>query len=57
MSTNNVPKKQSNIRISRYYKRNDLALSFDKSGDVVLETFIVFVLVQKKKLVVNEGER
>ena len=57
MSTNNVPKKQSNIRISRYYKRNDLALSFDKSGDVVLEIFIVFVLVQKKKLVVNEGER
>ena len=33
--TINVPKKQSNIRISRYYKRNDLALSFDKTGDVM----------------------
>ena len=33
--TNNVPKKQSNIRISRYYKINDLAISFDKSGDVM----------------------
>ena len=33
--TINVPKKQSNIRISRYYKRNDLAISFDKTGDVM----------------------
>ena len=31
---NNVPKKQSN-RIKRYDKRNDLAISFDKSGDVM----------------------
>ena len=49
MSTNIVPKKQSNIRISRYYKRNDRALSFDKSGDVVLETFIVFCSGSKEK--------
>ena len=33
--TNNVPKKQSNTRIRKYYKRNDLAISFDKSGDVM----------------------
>ena len=31
---NNIPKKQSNIRI-RIYKRNDLAISNDKSGDVM----------------------
>ena len=35
MFANNIPKKQSNIRIRRYYKRNDLAISFDKSGDVM----------------------
>ena len=37
MFANNVPKKQSNIRIiiRRYYKRNDLAISFEKSGDVM----------------------
>ena len=28
-------KKQSNIRIRRNYKRNDLAISFAKSGDVM----------------------
>ena len=33
--TNKVLKKQSNIRITRYYKRNDLAISFDKSGDAM----------------------
>ena len=33
--TNKVLKKQSNIRITRYYKRNDLAISFDKSGDAI----------------------
>ena len=36
MSCNMEPghtKKQSNIRIRRNYKRNDLAISFDKSGD------------------------
>ena len=45
MSCNMEPghtKKQSNIRIRRNYKRNDLPISFDK-------TF----LVQKKKLVVK----
>ena len=31
---NSVPKKQTNIRI-RIYKRNDLAISNDKSGDVM----------------------
>ena len=35
MFANNSPKKQSNNRIIRYYKRNDLAISFDKSGDVM----------------------
>ena len=35
MFANNVPMKQSNIRTRRYYKRNDLAISFDKSGDVM----------------------
>ena len=32
---NNVPKKQSNIRIRKYYKRNDLATLFVKSGDAM----------------------
>ena len=33
---NIVPKKQSNIRILRKYcKRNHLAISFEKSGDVM----------------------
>ena len=38
MSCNMEPghsKKQSNIRIKRNYKRNELAISFDKSGDVM----------------------
>ena len=36
MFANIVPKKQSNIRILRKYcKINDLAISFDKSGDVM----------------------
>ena len=35
MFDNNVPKKQSHIRMRRYHKRNDLAISFDKSGDVM----------------------
>ena len=35
MFANNVPKKQSNIRIRTYYKRNDLAISFVKSGDAM----------------------
>ena len=34
MFANNAPKKQRNIRIRRNYQRNDLAISFDKSGDV-----------------------
>ena len=58
MFTNNVAKKQSNIRTSRYHKRNDLAISFDKTGDVMCKKHLSFLfLVQKKKLVVNVGER
>ena len=54
MFLNNVPKKQSD-RIRRYHKRKDLGISFDKSH--VLKTFIIFVSVQKKKLVENVGEK
>ena len=51
MSCNMEPvhaKKQSNVRIRRNYKRNDLAISFDKSGDVV-KTFISFFSGSKQK--------
>ena len=58
MFANNVQKKKSNIRIRRYNKRNDLAISFDKSGDVRCLKHLSFLfLVQKKKLVVNMGEK
>ena len=43
---NNVPKKQSD-RIRRYYKRNDLGISFDMS--LVLKTFTTFVSGSKEK--------
>ena len=58
MFANNVPKKQSNSRIRRYYKRNDLAISFDKSVDVMCQEHLSFLfLVQNKKLVVSVGEK
>ena len=58
MFANNVPKEQSNIRVRRYYKRNDLAISFDKSNDVMCSKHLsLLFLVQKKKLVVNVGEK
>ena len=60
MSRNMEPghtKKQSNIRIRRNYKRNDLVISFDKSGDVMcVKHLSLLFLVQKKKLVINVGE-
>lgn len=57
MFANNVPKKQINIRMRTYFKRNDLAISFVKSGCHVLKTFIIFVSGSERKLSVKVGEK
>ena len=58
MFANNVPKKKSNIKIRRPYKWNDHAIAFEKVDNVMCFKHLSFLfLVQKKKLVVNVGEK